>query len=396
MEKLTSLLKSLILPLGIITAVYITFSDGLTMGISTELINYSVIFMLSVALALSMGFKRSRYFFIIIIFGINYYLQLQHPASTAINSLMLFLIPFDIVAFALLGDRGIISFWGKLQIVFVAVQVLAIYWSIDTRSILELVQLQASYALTSPLLAFPNLQYIVACAFTSLLVLMSVVQFARPYGGFIGLIVVICLGTYYSDDPRAAALFTMAAAIMVIAETIRDIYQFAFLDELTGLYSRRSLNQDQIKLGGIYSIAMLDIDHFKKFNDTYGHDVGDQVLKYMASLIKKTPGGGKPYRYGGEEFTLIFPGKNRDEVVPFLQELRDTIKSRPFTLRAQDRPKRKPRKSAPGSNHRKVSITMSIGVADNEKKNLKPEEVIKAADKALYRAKHTGRDKICI
>ncbi|MGE5416616.1 MAG: GGDEF domain-containing protein, partial [Acidobacteriota bacterium] len=380
---------------GIVLGFYLVFSEGLLNTLSPELMTYSVILIIGVALSLSIGFKRSRYFFILLIFGMNYYLQIEHPASIAINTLMPILLSLNILIFALLGDRGIISFWGRIQIAFISLQIIVVCWSVDTKSLMELVHLQTAYAATSSLLAYPLLQYLLAGIFIALLAFFSLIQFARHYGGFMGLITPACLVSFYSGEPRAVALFTMASAFLVIAETIKDMYQFAFLDELTGLYSRRSLNQDQIKLGGTYAIAMLDIDHFKKFNDTYGHDVGDQVLKYVAALIKKTPGGGKPYRYGGEEFTLIFTGKNRNEVVPFLEELQDIMKAQPFTLRAQDRPKRKPKTSTSSGSQRKVSITMSIGVADNEKRNIKPEEVIKAADKALYRAKHTGRDRIC-
>ena len=87
------------------------------------------------------------------------------------------------------------------------------------------------------------------------------------------------------------------------------MYHKAYLDELTNLPTRRALKEEMLKLGNRYTIAMLDIDHFKKFNDTYGHTVGDQVLKFTAALMKSTGGGGKAFRYGGEEFVIIFPGK---------------------------------------------------------------------------------------
>ncbi|MGE5404293.1 MAG: GGDEF domain-containing protein, partial [Candidatus Saccharibacteria bacterium] len=372
MGKVTNLLKSMVLPFVIVLAFSLVFSDKLLNAVSTNVITYIVVLMLGVATALSIGFKRSRYFFILLLVCINYYLQVQHPASIAINSLMLILLPLNILIFALVGDRGIISFWGRIQMAFIAVQAAAVYWSVNTKSLMELVHLQTSYAAASSMLSYPTLQFLIAGSCIALLAIFSLIQFAGNYGGFMGLITSAWLGNYYSGDPQAVALFTMAGGIIIIAETIKDIYQFAFLDELTGLYSRRSLNQDQIKLGGTYAVAMLDIDHFKKFNDTYGHDVGDQVLKYVAALIKGTPGGGKPYRYGGEEFTLIFTGKTRHEVVPFLEELQDIMKARPFTLRSQDRPKKKPRKSSSGGSQRRVDITMSIGVADNEKRNLKP------------------------
>jgi diguanylate cyclase (GGDEF)-like protein len=74
-----------------------------------------------------------------------------------------------------------------------------------------------------------------------------------------------------------------------------------------------------MKLGGKYSIVMIDIDFFKKFNDSYGHDSGDEVLRFIGKCLKQIPVGGKSFRYGGEEFTVIFPGKNISEVIPHIE-----------------------------------------------------------------------------
>src|SRR6185369_6728757 len=103
--------------------------------------------------------------------------------------------------------------------------------------------------------------------------------------------------------------------------------------------SRRSLNESLQGLGRRYTIAMVDVDHFKKFNDTYGHDVGDQVLKMVARKIQDVGGGGKAYRYGGEEFTITFSGRSLADVIPHLEELRKTIAGYRLQLRGSDRPR---------------------------------------------------------
>lgn len=131
--------------------------------------------------------------------------------------------------------------------------------------------------------------------------------------------------------------FSTAGLILVVA-VLEASYLMAFNDELTGLPARRALNEFLLRLGSRYSIAMLDIDFFKKFNDRYGHDVGDQVLRMVASKISKVDGGGTAFRYGGEEFTVVFPGKSQDEVVSHLEQLRATIDSSKFTIRSRTRP----------------------------------------------------------
>jgi len=169
----------------------------------------------------------------------------------------------------------------------------------------------------------------------------------------------------------------------------------AFRDELTGLPARRALREDMLKLGSHYTLAMLDIDHFKKFNDRHGHDVGDQVLRMVAAKLSNVSGGGRAYRYGGEEFTVIFPGKYADDAADHLEELRKDVASCGFVLRGSMRPMSKPKKPRKGwKPAKKVSVTISIGLAGRDGNNTNPQEVLKAADKALYRAKKAGRNRL--
>jgi diguanylate cyclase (GGDEF)-like protein len=150
---------------------------------------------------------------------------------------------------------------------------------------------------------------------------------------------------------------------------------------------------ETLKLGQRYAIAMLDVDHFKKFNDTYGHDIGDQVLRMVAGQMARVGGGGKPFRYGGEEFTIIFPGKTAEEAIANLDALRQVIKESGFTIRAKDRLQAKASTKRNGKGKR-VSVTISIGVSERSEKNPTPEDVTKAADQALYRAKKGGRNRV--
>jgi len=112
------------------------------------------------------------------------------------------------------------------------------------------------------------------------------------------------------------ALFSGAALLIMQLAVIQESHNMAFRDDLTGLPSRRALNEQLPGLGSRYAIAMVDVDHFKRFNDTYGHDVGDQVLKVVAARLMGVTGGGRPFRYGGEEFTVLFPGQECQGVRP--------------------------------------------------------------------------------
>ena len=115
----------------------------------------------------------------------------------------------------------------------------------------------------------------------------------------------------------------------------------------------------------------------------------------VASRISRVRGGGSSFRYGGEEFTVVFPGKAKDETIEYLEELRKSVEGASFFVRDTKRARKKGKKgrsSGARKSGRKVGVTVSIGVASRDTRRMGPEEVVKAADKALYRAKGKGRN----
>ena len=214
--------------------------------------------------------------------------------------------------------------------------------------------------------------------------------------GFLGALVATFLGISAGGPEPSYIIYFSAAGIILVVTSIEASFSMAYVDELTGLPGRRSLDQALINLGRRYSIAMIDIDHFKKFNDSYGHDAGDQVLKMVASKLRGMSRGAKTFRYGGEEFTVIFPGKSVEEAIPHLQEYRKQIESSPFVVRSKIRKKStsKNRGKSKLSGLKRVKVTVSIGVAELDKHNTNPEKVLKAADKRLYKAKKAGRNQV--
>ncbi|QFU76742.1 GGDEF domain-containing protein [Halioglobus maricola] len=180
---------------------------------------------------------------------------------------------------------------------------------------------------------------------------------------------------------------------------LRGSHSMAYRDELTGLPGRRALNERLQSLGRNYSIAMVDVDHFKKFNDTHGHDVGDEVLKLVASRIRRVGGGGTAYRYGGEEFCVVFPRKSADECAGALDKAREGISNYRMSIRDQGK---RPVKAKEGTRRRgatrlsaeSVYVTVSAGIANRDDDLQTPEEVLAAADKQLYRAKRGGRNRV--
>ncbi|NIT64214.1 MAG: GGDEF domain-containing protein [Gammaproteobacteria bacterium] len=213
--------------------------------------------------------------------------------------------------------------------------------------------------------------------------------------GFFWSLLVVVLAVSALPGSASATVYLMAAGLILGLSVVETGYSMAYRDELTGLPSRRAFPDTLAALGSRYAIAMVDIDHFKQFNDKHGHDVGDQVLRMVAGKLGRVAGGGRAFRYGGEEFAVIFAGRSRDEAMPHLEELRSAIGNAKFTVRghprARSRLKGAKRKS---TRRKKLAVTVSIGVAERNGRYTTPERVLKAADKALYRAKRAGRNQV--
>ncbi|MGH7590470.1 MAG: diguanylate cyclase [Gemmatimonadales bacterium] len=191
-----------------------------------------------------------------------------------------------------------------------------------------------------------------------------------------------------------AGLLAAAAAGAFALSAVEEIHAVAFRDPLTGLPARRALEAALARLSPPYVIAMVDVDHFKHFNDTYGHAVGDQVLAMVAVRLSQVESA-QAFRYGGEEFTLLLPDRTIEEAIPVLEAARGAVAATTFTLRAPDRPRRRPAKGKAKKPARPnvVAVTVSIGAAEPAAGDASS-AVLQAADQALYRAKEGGRDRI--
>jgi diguanylate cyclase (GGDEF)-like protein len=187
-----------------------------------------------------------------------------------------------------------------------------------------------------------------------------------------------------------------AAGVVLVVALLQESHQLAFRDQLTGLPGRRALEERLRSLDAKYAVGMVDVDHFKQFNDTHGHDIGDQVLRLVGGRLA-TVTGGVAYRYGGEEFCVLFPADDIGEAERALEEMRRSIESYRMAVRGADRP-RQAEEGAKRRGERSVdkvlSVTVSIGVASPGPGQHAPREVIKAADEALYRAKKAGRNRV--
>jgi GGDEF domain-containing protein len=216
--------------------------------------------------------------------------------------------------------------------------------------------------------------------------------------GQVGALVAFFVACEWAGTPGAFGAFMTAAGVILLVSLLQESHRLAFRDELTGLPSRRALEERLHGLGPVHTIAMVDVDHFKNFNDTHGHDIGDQVLRLVGSRLARAEGGGMAYRYGGEEFCVLFSDLTLSDALPQVEQLRADIAAYQMAVRKPDRPTdpeagtklrhlRSPEKT--------LSVTVSIGIAEPDDQRSTPAEVLIAADRALYRAKEGGRNRVC-
>jgi GGDEF domain-containing protein len=165
-----------------------------------------------------------------------------------------------------------------------------------------------------------------------------------------------------SRVPVEAAFFITAAILLHVIFLM--YWHRVYIDELTGIPNRRALDERLAGLTGNYALAMIDIDHFKKFNDEYGHDEGDNVLRLVAQHLESELGS-RAYRYGGEEFCGVFEKLGAEDAYPLANRARRKLEERPFAIRRATRRKNDANssKALTSRNSRKVQVTISIGLA---------------------------------
>jgi diguanylate cyclase (GGDEF)-like protein len=326
------------------------------------------------------------------------------PAANAGFALLAILVPLNLIFFCVIGECGLTltsvgSGAGILSIQAAAVMVLARPENLEFARWAEHAFLPREFFAWTPLPQLALLAFAAAMAWLGMR--MSLLR--KPVDcAFFWSACAAFVGLQAASPGRASSLYFATGVLMLAAALVETSYRLAFLDELTGLPGRRSFNQDLLALGDSYSIAMVDVDHFKRFNDAYGHDTGDQVLRMVAGQLARVGGGGRAFRYGGEEFAIVFPGHSVQDCTAHLEELRAAIARSSFMVRGPDRSQRRrderryvrPGRRPVGSAKTRTAVTVSIGVAESSARLAAAELVIEAADQALYYAKGQGRNRV--
>lgn len=353
----------------------------------------------AVGLALAWRFGRGRAAWAILLLGLtaeaaSANLWLDGSTVSLPGLVLVVLLPLNLALAGLLREWKVVSWRMLACLAAMSLQAIApaglrYLGGADLRGWLEVPILGLEFSGASTMSPLGTLSFLVAACF--LFGRLAVRRLSLD-AGFLGALAAAWLALWRAPE---SAYFLGVGGLVLVLAVVENAFSLAFEDALTGLPGRRAFDEVLAQLGSRYALAMVDIDHFKKVNDRHGHEVGDQILRMVGRRLAAHAGGGRAFRYGGEEFVLSFAGKTTREVKPVLEEVRRSIERQSFTVRSADRPRRKPPKGrGRGGPGKKLRITVSIGVADCSPQRSTPKDVLKAADQALYRAKRAGRNRV--
>lgn len=411
---LYGLLSPLLLSFGILVAAWLLapFSKMIPASFA-GLWEYGPWFAFAIVALLGVVYRRGRLMLVSLLFALGFALEhhvalLEGHGQESLRDLVVaVLVPLNLTIVGWLQERGVLTVYGVIRLAAILGQLLLFstwwrYWPDGFSHFIHSLDIQSLKVKLPANLTYPHLSYplMVICGFALLIAAIR----EKSYFAY-GLFAAFVAYTFAFLSPGKTEILHSVAigtGFVLGISLLRDAYNLAYRDELTGLPQRRGLNELCLSLAGDYAVAMVDVDHFKKFNDRYGHDTGDDVLKMVASQIARVGDGGKAFRYGGEEFTIVYPSKSKEQAVESLQAVREAIENYEMVVRAprQAMATRNTdianRGRGPAPDAIKVSVTISIGVADRSERNDLSDDVIKKADEALYKAKRGGRNRVAV
>lgn len=186
------------------------------------------------------------------------------------------------------------------------------------------------------------------------------------------------------DVPLHFFIGSGVTSFLLLGWTLNYAWSKAYRDQLTQIRGRMALDERLERLTGQYTLVMIDIDEFKSFNDTYGHDDGDKVLQNVAEILERHSGG-QVYRFGGEEFTIVYAGRTVEDVEDELESIREAVANNKVKVT---------RKSQRATKVLEKRVTISLGAAEPTENLDHPEKVLNAADEAMFKAKEEGRNEL--
>ncbi len=418
-------LKSLVLPGGILLLAAAVLLEGGFLSIPAAAVDFYYYAVFGAGILLAWRFHSSRVFFALIVLLLAHRAVEFFSSGRAVSTgpgriafeAIAFLVPLNFIILSLIPERGLAlpAIASRLGLLFFESVFVAVTCRPGEAAGPAFFHPSSLGRQLFGWSRIPQLALLLFAAAFAVLLLRFLLYRRAVEAGLLWSLAATFLSLQVGSVGRISSAYVATAGLILVSSIIENSYFLAYHDELTALPARRAFNDALLRLQPPYAVAVVDIDHFKNFNDTYGHETGDQVLRMVAGRLAHVTGGGQAFRVGGEEFSVLFLGKSMQEAVPHLELLRSVIEGSTFRVRGVQQRRRTPRgpdrRVADGktgarrktarsdrtyarSAGRELSVTVSIGVAEPTARVQEAELVLQAADKTLYRAKQTGRNRV--
>ncbi len=403
--RLTKPLSQFLLPGGLLVLAALLFlRPHVLPGWTLPLVQAYAYIVLAAGLLLGWMLHRSRMVLAILILALANWALLvgvarENPLSDSgrilFNSVAL-LLPLNVLGLNFISDRGSrrrfrteLGWLGLILLQVVLVGGLAHSRQVDVVASLETLYLDPRWTDWTPI-AQPGL-----LAFGLALILQAArfILERNPFErGFFWALVACFLAVHGSPGGWSPTNFLATGGLILIIGGYEATYKLKYYDRLTGVPSRRAFEQALFRLRGPYALALVDLDRLKSLNSDFGLHVGNKLLRMVAEKVHALSGG-KAFRYDGGKFVVLYPGRSAEDVRPSLEQLRERIEAGKVIHR--DRvPRRTNGQAREPLPPRMLSVTVSIGVAERDSRKSTHDLVMKAAEKALFRAKYGGRNQV--
>lgn len=386
-----------------VVAVVLSFTTQQWPNAWLTLVQYSPFVIGAMGLFISAWLNRIQPFLVILSItlvnvSLAYYAPIEQESisKSVLYPLVSFLLPLNLFLWAMIPEKGLYNRnLNFVVVVIIALQAIVVNWFMDELPLDWVIELSKPVMQDLEVyhLSFISTLTFLMAGFAISLKIQKQPQLKAFDHSllFVLLLMAFALNQYQVNGVEQ--WISSVSMIIVLIALVFDAHHIAYTDELTGLNNRRALNENFLSLGKRYTLVMIDIDYFKQFNDTYGHDLGDIVLHMVASILDGVHKGGKAFRFGGEEFTLVFKNKTVEQIKEELERLREEVESE--RIEVIEAGGAKSRKSKDAS-VKVVNVTVSMGVAQPDINCKTPDEVLKRADEALYKAKKAGRNRVVV
>ncbi len=376
--------------------------------IDTVLANSALIYpiiVIGAGVLLGLLFKRVWLMLVILILAIADRTLLHFVANTAVITeggrliyhAISFLLPINLCVFAFMKRRGdmkwqSIWFLGAILLQGCGVAFIYQYKSLGFGAFLEYSSIKWALLEHIPLSQLALFAFGIAFVYYLFLYIRTRGVIERSFcWALISIFYALALSRI---GPVSSIYFSTAGLIFVIS-VIENIYVEGFQDDLTDLPTGKSLRGILSQLDTGYTVALISVDNFKRLKDNHGRRVSKQVFRSVGSKLTSVTGGGKPFRYRGEVFAIVFPGMFLPDTLPHMEELRQTIKKPGPILQSQKSPGKKTKRlKRVEILANKVQVKVSIGVAERSDADMSPQQALLKAQEALGTAKREGHDQM--